>query len=118
MAPSALQSTSPTFTGATFGTQVIVNVTGGLVEQRRDWDRIDELVGQHHWSWGQHVDGAYAWGWRFHVQGLVQGYSERNGHDRVHCREQRQGCPTFSCFNSTTGAPANCVNFTYACVGQ
>ena len=115
----ALQSTSPTFTGATIGTQTISTATSGLSPNHG-------ALGTGSTNWWGNVTGIGAnnsvvltlGGGGFLARGWCQAAANTSTTTEVIVVTNSATTPTFSCFSSTTGLGSNCVDFTYSCVGQ
>lgn len=113
----ALQSTAPTFTAVTLGTQTAnpgvspptVN-NGTVATGSTDWFGNITGVGA--------TTTALTFNVAFATRAWCGATPNGTGTSEVIVVTNSKTAPTFSCFNSTTGIAANCVDFTYECVGQ
>ena len=115
----ALQGTSPTFNGATLGAQVLSTASLGLSVSHG-------TLGTGSTNWVGNVAGVGA-NTSTALTLASGGFSSRSwcratpnlsGTVETIVVTNSPTTPTFACFNATTGLAANCVDFTYSCVGQ
>ena len=116
---NALQGTLPTFTTTTLGGQMLDPATSSLAASHGS-------LGTGSTSWWGNITGIGAntstvltlGGGGFATRAWCRAWPNASGTVETIVVTNSSTAPTFSCLAASTGAPANCVDFTYECAGQ
>jgi hypothetical protein len=112
----ALQSTAPTFTGVTLGAQVVSTAApsasaGTLGTGSTNW--VGNITGV-----GATSTTLAFGGGGFATTSWCTAVPNQATTIELITATRSATAPVFSCFSSTTGLAATCVNFTYTCTGE
>lgn len=114
----ALQNTAPTFTAMTLRAQLLNPATSGLAVN-------NGTLGTGSTNWFGNITGVGATtttltlaGGGFATRGWCRAWPNTSTAIETIAVANSLTAPTFSCLSALTGAPANCVDFTYECAGQ